>query len=694
MTQEREELHQRAVRDETLGRYHLLRRIGHGNTGETWLAEDPRLHRQVAVKMLPPRNQHDHEYATRFEREARAIATLNHPHILPIHDYGERLRADGQVVSYLVMPYIEGGSLDTLLKQRSLSQEEALTLLSQAAEALDYAHSQNALHHDIKPANMLVRSDLRLLLSDFGITRIVASNSQLTESDAMPETPAYIAPEQQTQGHTVAASDLYSLAVVAYQLLTGHLPFQPKTGAASISLHRAQSPSSPRRWKPALPPDCEAVLLRGLAKQPEARYPSAHEFVEALTHALDTPASTGKRVTRRHLLIGAGLAAIVGTGVIWAAASGHLPFITSSFVKSSPISSPPDPDAPSKILRGHKKPAHALAWSPASGSVTLASACNEDTTIKLWNLQTFSAQQTMISQSTASKDLHRSQLALAWSPDGRSLALGGTDAQGHPKIDIYRSDLGGLVAGLEQGFTLPASTLNGLGWTKQTLLTALYTTANDKGQRFSLVLWDTQKPALQPQPAPINGVLSPSEYESTYHSLVASPDGTRLAIGTTQGALVGSTELAGNKVIWKPASFSPLQYLPGQRSGNAIDLLTWAASGKSLFSIIQGNPNVFFVWNISANRANKTFNVSKDLNNAPNFTAIATYPNTQKVLYAGGTQDGKVYLWDDNSGLVPIRIFNGGTIKGRIISLAWSHDGAWLAASYDDSDASIAIWSL
>jgi serine/threonine protein kinase len=692
--QEREPLHQEQLAGEMLGRYHLIRCIGRGNTGETWLAQDPRLHRRVAIKMLPSRHQHDHEYAARFEREARVIATLNHPHILPIHDYGERLRADGQVVSYLVMPYIEGGSVETLLSQRSISQEKALALLSQAAEAIDYAHAQHAQHHDIKPANMLLRSDLWLLLADFGIAHIVsgpAPDSQLSNAQdkAMVGTPtssAYSAPEQ-AQGQTVAASDLYSLAVVAYQLLTGHLPFPSRQGGASLNLHKMLSP---RRWNPALSPSCEEVLRRALARQPEARYPSAHEFVEELARSLAVPTTPGRRLTRRHLLVGAAVTAAIGAGGVWAAASVHHPVL----VPTSSASSPPDPDAPTRILRGHQKPAHALAWSPASGSVVLASACNQDSTVKLWNLQSLGNRQTVFNQSTASKDLRRTQLSLAWSPDGSSLALGGTDAQGRPAIAVYRPDLSGLVAGLEQGFSLPVSALNGLAWSTQTLLAALYTTAPDKGQRFSLGLWDTQKPTLQPQPASISGVLAPSEYESTYRCLVASPDGTRLAIGTSQCALVGSSTLAGNNVLWHPASFDPLL---GQLSSNAIDQLAWMwinQGGQALLAIIQGNPNTFGGWgDISGSRP--TFaNFSRQLNNASNFTAIATYPNTQKWLYAAGTQDGKVYLWDQSAGQLPVRILNGGSIKGRIITLAWSPDGAWLAASYDDSNASIAVWGL
>lgn len=691
--QERERLHQEQLAGEMPGRYHLIRCIGRGNTGETWLAQDPRLHRQVAIKMLPPRHQHDQAYATRFEREARAIATLNHPHILPIHDYGELPRANGQVVSYLVMPYIDGGSVETLLGQRSISQEEVLALLSQAAEAIDYAHAQHALHHNIKPANMLLRSDLWLLLADFGIAHIVSghapdsrlSNAQDKAIVGTSTSSAYSAPEQ-VSGQTVAASDLYSLAVVAYQLLTGHLPFPSTQGGAS--LHRVQSP---RHWNPALPSACEEVLQRALAHQPEARYPSAHEFIEDLAHSLASPAMPGKRLTRRHLLIGAAVTTVIGAGGVWAVASGHLPFLS----HTSSASTPPNPDAPTKILRGHQKPAHVLAWSPASGSIVLASACNQDSTVKLWNLQALGNRQTVFSQSTASQDLRRTQLALAWSPNGSSLALGGTDAQGRPAITVYRPDLSGPVAGLEQGFSLPVSTLNGLAWSTQTQLAALYTTAPDKGQRFSLGLWDTQKPTLQPKPASISGVLAPSEYESTYRCLVASPDGTRLAIGTTQGALVGNSTLAGNNVLWQPASFNPLQYLPGLHSGNSIDQMAWMwikQGGQALLAITQGNPNTFGGWDVGSSKP--TFaNLSRGLNNAPNFTAMAVYPNNQKWLYAAGTQDGKVYLWDQ-SVYLPFRILNGGSIKGRIITLAWSPDGAWLAASYDDSNASIAIWSL
>ena len=202
-----------------LGRYQLLRRIGQGGMGEVWLGEDARLHRQVAIKTLPTHSQGDREYMQRFEREARAAAALNHPHILPVHDYGEQVLPDGQAITYIVMPYISGGTLNEHIKTLSegdsiMPTQETMSYILQAAQAIDYAHEQHVLHRDIKPSNMLLRSNEWLLLADFGIARLTSDNEQLTQAGVGIGTPEYMAPEQ-AQGSPVAASDNYSLAVIA-----------------------------------------------------------------------------------------------------------------------------------------------------------------------------------------------------------------------------------------------------------------------------------------------------------------------------------------------------------------------------------------------------------------------------------------------------------------------------------------------
>ncbi len=190
----------------TLGRYHLQERIGQGGMGEVWLAEDTQLHRQVAVKLLP------------YVVASRVAAALEHPHILPVHDFGEH-QAEDAVITYIVMPYITGGSLHERLRGINglLPTEEALYYLRQAALAIDYAHSRDVLHRDIKPANMLLQRDW-LFLTDFGIARLLTNSTIQIGTHAGAGTTEYMAPEQ-AQGKAEFASDRYSLGVVAYQLL-------------------------------------------------------------------------------------------------------------------------------------------------------------------------------------------------------------------------------------------------------------------------------------------------------------------------------------------------------------------------------------------------------------------------------------------------------------------------------------------
>src|ERR1051326_4716060 len=168
MSYEREALSRKSM----LGRYRLLHRIGYGGMGEVWLAEDPMLHRQIAVKILLLRGQDDQQAPLRFAREARAIAALHHPHILPIHDYGKQEQPGGKAITYIVMPYVVGGSLAhriAALTSGTMPQPEAISYLAQAAEAIDYAHLHGIIHRDVKPENLLLRDGTWLLLADFGL---------------------------------------------------------------------------------------------------------------------------------------------------------------------------------------------------------------------------------------------------------------------------------------------------------------------------------------------------------------------------------------------------------------------------------------------------------------------------------------------------------------------------------------------
>jgi serine/threonine protein kinase/WD40 repeat protein len=274
--------------DKMLGRYRMLRMLGRGGMGEVWLAEDTQLLRQVAIKLLPTVQASERSYLEDFEREARAIASLEHPHILPVHDFGEQVIADDEIVTYLIIPYMTGGTLrDRILQaQGPLPVDEALNYLRQAAEAIDYAHSQQVLHRDIKPANMLLQQDW-LFLADFGLAKLLTGTTRRTRTYAGAGTPEYMAPEQ-AQGKAEFASDRYSFAVTAYQLFTGKVPFKGETPYGTLMQHITAEPPPPRQFNPQLPTNVEEVILQGLAKQPAQRPVSCMAMVDALERCWHT----------------------------------------------------------------------------------------------------------------------------------------------------------------------------------------------------------------------------------------------------------------------------------------------------------------------------------------------------------------------------------------------------------------------
>lgn len=265
-----------------LGSYELIRRLGEGGMAHVYLARDVRLGREVAVKVLDQRLAERPGFRERFQREARVAAALDHPHIVPLYDFGE-----SGYEPYLVMPFISGGSLQDVLKRAPLSASEVVTYGSQMADALDYAHRRNVVHRDVKPANMLVHADGRLLLADFGLAKIISPSSRPATPQRHPDagTPEYMAPEQ-IEGRTDERSDIYALGVVLYLLLTGHLPFTGATANMVMEGHLYQLPEQPRKLNPAVTPAMQAVILRSLAKHSEDRYQKAKDLGDALLSAL------------------------------------------------------------------------------------------------------------------------------------------------------------------------------------------------------------------------------------------------------------------------------------------------------------------------------------------------------------------------------------------------------------------------
>src|SRR5256886_549521 len=278
------------------GRYRILRTLGSGSMGEVYLVEDRRINRQVAIKVIRieaapyPDSDNSKDLVRLFEREAKAIARLNHPNILPLFDFGEEV-VNETPLTYMVMPYSPEGSLATWLQQRGpsqpLSTSEVAYFLHQAADALQHAHDNDLIHQDVKPQNFLIRSNKNarlpdLLLADFGIAKLAMGTSGA--SQAIRGTPIYMAPEQ-WEGNPVPASDQYALAIMIYQLLTGRYPFEGGPGQMMYQ-HLSVAPQPPSALNPSLNHDVDTILLRALAKRPENRFVSVSAFGKALQEAL------------------------------------------------------------------------------------------------------------------------------------------------------------------------------------------------------------------------------------------------------------------------------------------------------------------------------------------------------------------------------------------------------------------------
>jgi serine/threonine protein kinase len=270
----------------TVGKYKLLELLGRGGMAEVYKARHPTLDRDVTVKVLHRHLADGEGFLARFEREAKAVAAMRHPRIVQIFDYEA-----AEDANYMVMEFVDGGTLQDrvvgLAKQgKSLPVREALSILNQVAEALDYAHGRGILHRDVKPSNILLDSSGNAYLTDFGIARILSS-SQFTVTGVMVGTPAYMSPEQGSGEELTAASDIYSLGIIVYELLAGKVPFLSETTPlAIIHKHINEPPPNLHARRPDLPAAAEKAVLKALAKKPEDRFRTAGDFIRELEKTL------------------------------------------------------------------------------------------------------------------------------------------------------------------------------------------------------------------------------------------------------------------------------------------------------------------------------------------------------------------------------------------------------------------------
>lgn len=263
------------------GHYQIVAPLGEGGMAAVYKAYQASMERHVAVKVLPRHMSSSEEFVNRFQREAKLLAQLQHPHILPVFDYGE---AGGY--PYIVMPFVNSGTLAELIQKRKLSLVEVRRIMTQLGDAMGYAHACGMIHRDIKPSNVLIDERGNCLLTDFGLARMAESATKITSSGAVMGTPAYMSPEQGAGSNIDHRSDIYSLGVILYEMVTGRVPFAAETPVAVVFKHIQDPLPSARKLNPNLPEPVELVLLKALAKNADDRYQNAEDFVQAIQQAI------------------------------------------------------------------------------------------------------------------------------------------------------------------------------------------------------------------------------------------------------------------------------------------------------------------------------------------------------------------------------------------------------------------------
>ena len=272
-------------------RYEIIKNIGEGGMANVYLAQDTILDRKVAVKVLRGDLASDDKFIRRFQREALSVSNLSHPNIVEVYDVGEE---DGS--HYIVMEYIEGKTLKQLLKKReSLTLTEVIDIMTQLTDGISHAHESYIIHRDIKPQNIMIEDDGRIKITDFGIA-MALNATQLTQTNSVMGSVHYLPPEQASGKGATVKSDIYSLGILMYELLTGNVPFKGDNAVEIALKHMKDKIPSIRKQDPSIPQSVENIILKASAKNPRNRYDTAKEMHEDLVHCLDEEHANDKKI--------------------------------------------------------------------------------------------------------------------------------------------------------------------------------------------------------------------------------------------------------------------------------------------------------------------------------------------------------------------------------------------------------------